>query len=113
MDNRRHSVRIAARLDFRYQVNEMKGIGFIDDLSETGAWIDTQQPLPVDTELDFSFTLPAEGDQESVTGRATVVRVEPVVGMALAFRDLDEETRGKIRFYVASVFFDQEGEETC
>jgi uncharacterized protein (TIGR02266 family) len=101
-------VRIATRLEFHYSVNEVQAAGFIEDFSEAGAWIDTQQPLPVDTEIEFRFDLPDEQSDVPVSGTAIVVREEPAVGMALEFRNLDNETRARIRFHVASIFFNRE-----
>jgi uncharacterized protein (TIGR02266 family) len=110
-DEKRDSVRVATRLEFEFASEGSTQTGFIEDLSQTGAFIDTPQPLPVGTEITFHFRLLDERRDEPITGAATVVRSEPTVGMALHFHDLDAETVSRIRFYVASVYFTRNEDE--
>ena len=107
-ENRRHSVRIAARLEVRFRANDVDSSGFIDDLSETGAWIDTPQPLPVGTEVGLTFEIHDAQAEVPVSASGLVVRVEPTVGMAVEFTDLDSEISDRIRFYVGALFFGQD-----
>lgn len=107
-ENRRHSVRIAARLEARFRANQVDSSGFIDDLSETGAWIDTPQPLPVGTHVELTFELHDAEAETPITASGLVVRLEHTVGMAVEFRDLDPELAARIRFYVGALFFGQD-----
>jgi uncharacterized protein (TIGR02266 family) len=105
---RRHSIRVESRTEIQYRADDTRAEGFIEDLSEAGAWVDTLQPLPVGTEVVFQFSLPDEQQEIPLTGNATVVRTEPTVGMALEFRDLQPETVARIRFHVGALYFGQD-----
>lgn len=63
------------------------------NVSRSGMFVATADPLPVGTILDFQFTL-ADGFA-LLKGRAEVVRVTggPVPGMGVRFQDLDEGSR--------------------
>jgi hypothetical protein len=96
------------RTEVQYRADAIRAEGFIEDLSDAGAWIDTIQPLPVGTNIVFQFFLPDDNPDVPITGSATVTRVEPTVGMAIEFGHLDPETVARIRFFVGALFFGQD-----
>ncbi len=107
--DRRDTVRITTRIEVDYSSGGPSDRGFIEDLSEHGMYVDTPQPLPVGSKIDFRFHL-NDGTQAPVVGQGVVLRCEPSVGMALQFAGLDAETTRRIRLYVGAVFFGQEAD---
>jgi hypothetical protein len=71
----------------------------IRDLSETGAFIADERPLPVGRHLDLRLRVDESGPSLQV--RAVVRRVEPQVGMAVEFTSLSEESAVSLRQMVA------------
>ena len=70
---------------------------YVSDLSYSGAFIRTDDPLPVGTKVDLRFTVIVE-DFESIEGIGEVVRVVPPgqsepPGMAVVFTELTEFSR--------------------
>ena len=105
---RRAAVRVTKSIDFLYSSDSPPIPARIEDLSESGAYVDTTHPLTVGTKVDFSFHLPGAEAAEPILGRGRVAWVDPMVGIGLEFLDLEEGDRKQIRFYVASVFFGDE-----
>lgn len=65
---------------------------YVSNLSASGAFIRTDDPLPIGTKVDLCFSVIAE-DFESIEGIGEVVRVVPagqneVPGMAVVFTEL-------------------------
>ena len=110
-EEKRHSVRVMARLEVQYRADDVGFAGFIDDLSETGAWIDTPQPLPPGTRVEFTFELRDDHADVPITGLATVVRNQETVGMAIEFNELEPESAARIRFWVGAIYFGQDPAE--
>lgn len=108
---RRAVARVSRSLDFTYSADSQPISARIEDLSESGAYVDTTYPLAVDSRIDFSFRLPGSEEEESILGCGRVAWVDPETGVGLEFLDLEEEDRKRIRRYVASVFFDDQGND--
>ena len=73
---------------------------YVSNLSATGAFIRTDDPLPVGTKVDLKFTVIAD-DFESVEGIGEVIRVVPPgqaepPGMAVIFTELTEVSQSLI-----------------
>jgi uncharacterized protein (TIGR02266 family) len=75
------------------------------NISEGGIYLRTHEPLPENTQLHLSFSLPLDADIIQVKG--AVVRttrlgahLETEPGMGLRFIDLDEDTKKRIRSFV-------------
>ncbi len=68
----------------------------ISDLSTTGAFLDSMNPLPVGTKLVLRFMA---GPRE-VTAAAEVVHSMPSFGMGVRFRELSAESRAAIEALV-------------
>jgi Tfp pilus assembly protein PilZ len=107
--DRRGAVRVAKAIDFLYSANSPAIKARLEDISETGAFVDTTHPLTVGSQLEFSLRLPYPEDPSPIEGRGRVVWVQPMVGVGLEFQQLTEEDRMRLRFYVASVYFGPEG----
>jgi hypothetical protein len=107
IDERRTAVRVAKPLEIRYAANCPPIAARTSDLSESGAFVDTPEPLAAGSLVDFWLALPDGAPDRPVAGRARVVWAQPTVGMGLAFEGLAREDRDRIKFYVASVFFGQ------
>lgn len=105
--DRREAVRVARPIDIQYRNNCPPISARIEDLSESGAFVDTRHMLMVGTVVQYSFSLPDEVGP-AITGRARVVWTAPHVGVGLQFLDLSEPDRQRLRFFVASVFFGHE-----
>ena len=69
------------------------------DLGEGGAFIVTPNPLPVGTRLRYKFHLRA--DPMQIEGEASVVRIEPTLGMAIEFKGLSQKELERIKLLVA------------
>lgn len=107
--DRRGAVRVAKSIDFLYSADSPSIKARLEDISETGAFVDTTHPLTVGSQVDFSFRLPYPEDPSPIEGRGRVVWVQPMVGVGLEFQQLSEEDRQRLRYFVASVYFGPEG----
>ena len=107
--DRRGAVRVAKSIDFLYSADSPSIKARLEDISETGAFVDTTHPLTVGSHVDFSFRLPYPEDPSPIEGRGRVVWVQPMVGVGLEFQQLTEENRQRLRYFVASVYFGPEG----
>jgi uncharacterized protein (TIGR02266 family) len=97
--------RVPARM--RVEIEELAPQRYLTavNISEGGIYLRTHAPLPENTLLHLSFTLPFDADSIQVAG--TVVRaarlsahLETEPGMGLRFIDLAEDTRSRIRNFV-------------
>ena len=104
---RREAVRIAKPLEIVYSSDSPPISARIEDLSEKGAFVGTDNPLAPGSELDFRFDLPDSQAGEVISGRARVQWIEPMVGMGIEFESLSQAQQDRLRFFVASVFFGQ------
>jgi uncharacterized protein (TIGR02266 family) len=81
---------------------------FVIDLGCSGVFVERAEPLPVGTLLDVVFTLP--GNELPITARCRVAWWHPAetgparrplpAGLGLAFADLDDADRRRIRAYL-------------
>jgi uncharacterized protein (TIGR02266 family) len=69
---------------------------YVTNISRTGVFIKTKQPLPIGTAVNLRFTVIMD-DIESVEGEGEVVRVEAdPPGMGVVFRKLSGYSQGLI-----------------
>jgi uncharacterized protein (TIGR02266 family) len=69
---------------------------YVTNISRTGVFIKTKQPLPIGTTVNLRFTVIMD-DIESVEGEGEVVRVETdPPGMGVVFRKLSGYSQGLI-----------------
>ena len=104
-DERRVAVRIKKALDVVYSSSSPPIQGRLDDLSETGMFIETSHPLEIGAEVEFTLTLPGESADKPVRGKGEVVWSDQAVGVGIHFTEILEEDRDRIKWYVAEVFF--------
>ena len=107
--DRRGAVRVARAIDFQYSADCPSIKARLEDISETGAFVDTTHSLTVGSQLEFSFRLPYPEDPSPIEGRGRVVWVQPMVGVGLEFQQISDEDRQRVRYFVASVYFGPEG----
>ena len=104
--DRRSSVRTKKPIEVEYSANCPWIKARLDDLSEDGAFLDTQHAISEGAELVLRFSLADEqGRPQEVRCRARVVWKEPMVGVGVELVDLDEATRERIRHFVAAQLF--------
>lgn len=103
--DRRTAVRVVRPMEIQYASNCPPINGRIEDISETGAFVDTNHPLEQGSFVHFRFFLPDETPEVPIQGRGKVAWTEPMVGFGLEFLELPKEVRERLKFFVASVFF--------
>ena len=75
---------------------------YVTNISRSGAFIKTSEPLPVGSEVDLRFTVIMD-DIETIEGIGTVVRVEDdPPGMGVVFKELSSYSRGLIEKLLTS-----------
>jgi hypothetical protein len=85
--------------------------GYLTNLSETGAFLATEEDIPAGEVLDLHFILPwglGEHDAEASVVWKTDPQAAPVgkvpVGVGLRFTGLDEDVTEKIRRYMEKFY---------
>ncbi len=105
-EEHRASIRVEKRLSIEYSSDCPPIQAFVEDLSDTGMFIDVDQALPAGNNLQFTLTLPDAEPDIPVEGGAVVVWSGPA-GMGVEFTELSDAARERIRFFVAAVHFGQ------
>jgi hypothetical protein len=59
----------------------------IRDLNPLGCFIETSNPLPIDSELDLQFQIPLDSQYVRIAAKGVVRRTEPE-GMAIEFIEM-------------------------
>jgi uncharacterized protein (TIGR02266 family) len=102
--DQRRTVRVQKVLEVEYSADCPPIRTRAQDLSETGLFLESQNPLAIGTTVTLRFEL-ADGHPEPIVTKARVRNIDPMAGLGVEFVDMSEETRERIRMYVASVFF--------
>ncbi|HEX3770677.1 MAG TPA: PilZ domain-containing protein [Polyangiaceae bacterium] len=69
---------------------------YVTNISRTGVFIKSQQPLPIGTRVNLRFTVIMD-DIETIEGEGEVVRVETSpAGMGVVFRELSQYSKSLI-----------------
>lgn len=102
---KRGSVRVQKPLEVTYACNCPPIPARIEDISETGFFLDNTNALQVESELEFVLDLPVESGSRRIEGKGRVIWIQPTVGAGVQFVDLDPEDQDAIRFFVATVYF--------
>jgi hypothetical protein len=82
--------RVAPRLTINKQFDSFDDFvrEYVTNLSGSGAFVRTDAPLPIGTELNLKFSIVVDG-VETIEGLGVVVRVEQnPPGMGVAFKEL-------------------------
>jgi DNA-binding NarL/FixJ family response regulator len=98
--------RLTRKLQARYvapnEVPPMRRIALVQNVSETGVCLRSDQELPVRTVLSLEIDLP---DRVAIRGRAQIVRAnrntDGQTEHGLAFVDLDTNSRDRLRQFIA------------
>jgi hypothetical protein len=77
------------RLEFGIRVFEEKD-WMIRDLNPLGCFIETANPLPIDSEVDIKFQIPMESQYIPIVAKG-IVRRETPAGMAIEFIELESK----------------------
>ena len=105
-EENRNSIRIEQRLPIEFSSNGPPIQAFVEDLSETGMYIDVDHALPAGDRLQFSLSLPDADAGTHIEGNAVVVWSGPT-GMGVEFADLSDADRERVHYFVAAVHFGQ------
>lgn len=110
MDEKRQpgAIRVQKPLEISYAAGCAPIDARIEDISETGFFLDSTNALHVGSEIDFVLNLPIDPGTTTIKGKGKVVWIQPTVGAGIEFLDLSEEDRNAVRFFVASVYFGHE-----
>lgn len=74
------------RLEFGIRVFEQKD-WMIRDLNPLGCFIETSNPLPIDTEIDLQFQIPLDSQYLPIVAKG-IVRRNETGGMAIEFTEM-------------------------
>lgn len=96
---RRRYLRIKTTLDVEFQRVPPPRRAHVSDISEGGAFIETDSPYSAESLIDFRLDLP--GGEPPVEGKAKVVWSQRSLGMGIEFLGLDRADRDRIRYYLA------------
>lgn len=107
---KRQAVRVQRPIEITYTSDCPPINARIEDISEKGFFLGTDHPLTAGAIIEYRFLLPDETPEVPLEGAARVVWVQPMVGVGVEFVDMSQEDRDRIRFFVASVYFGQDGE---
>ena len=79
--DKRQAVRVGIRLAIEYASNCPPIRAFVEDLSESGMFLDVDQSLPPGSTLEFTLSLPDAEAEAAIRGSGVVVwsGQEPVV----------------------------------
>jgi quercetin dioxygenase-like cupin family protein/Tfp pilus assembly protein PilZ len=102
---RRRSVRIKKPLEIIYSAESPPIAARVDDISETGVFVETTDPLPVGGQIEFALHLPDQAADEPIRGEGIVVWTDPATGTGIEFKDLSDEDRERIKWFVAAEYF--------
>lgn len=114
--DRREHERYDVRLEVDYRSGENFLFSYIQNISEMGIFIRSDEPLPVGTEIDLRFR---PENEEPVELRGQVVWVNPVKlggdninpGMGVRFLDLTPERRERLVALVQTIAYLQDDGE--
>ena len=102
--DQRRTVRVPKLLEVEFSSNSPPIRARIQDLSETGLFLETHHALAVDTLIRLRFEVP-DGNPRPIVTSARVRNIDPMAGLGVEFVDMPPATRERLRMYVASVFF--------
>ncbi len=96
--NRRSSERAAVNVPVSFRAGQTIAAAQTRDIGRGGIGIQTMDPLPVGTPLQFTLRLPGTGVEISASGR--VIWGDRRIGMGLQFEKLSSEAQGQLDEYV-------------
>jgi c-di-GMP-binding flagellar brake protein YcgR len=101
----RKAIRVARSIEATYSNNCPPIRSRVEDLSETGMYLDARHALPLGQLINFRLDLPDETPDVPILGVGRVVWTEQMLGAGIQFVKLEPADRARIRYFVASVLF--------
>ncbi|HEY5648880.1 MAG TPA: TIGR02266 family protein [Nitrospiria bacterium] len=113
---------VERRQDPRYQVNvnvdsqslDMFQANYVSNISKGGVFIETPEPLPVQSEINMTLRLPGISHTITVKGKVAwtydrdKISGEMRTGMGIRFINLSAEERNVLMDYLSKISQDQE-----
>lgn len=105
-DDRRRSLRFKVKIEVDYAAKGMFLSNYVTNLSKGGIFIRTDAPLPIRSQIDLTFTLPAIDTTIKARGRVAWTydikkgTSEIVPGMGIKFTDMSPENKATIQEYL-------------
>lgn len=106
----RKAIRVARSIEATYSNNCPPIRSRVEDLSETGMYLDARHALPLGQLIRFQLELPDEHPELPIHGIGRVVWTEQMLGAGIEFVRLEPADRARIRYFVASVLFGVEAD---
>jgi uncharacterized protein (TIGR02266 family) len=97
---RRKFPRVPIIVEIYYQSDSPVIRSRLADLSEGGLFVDTVNPLPPGSEVNFRFELPGKAGQSPVVGLAKVAWTQPTVGMGVEFVRFGDDSQDRLRAFL-------------
>jgi uncharacterized protein (TIGR02266 family) len=105
-DDRRKDPRFDVTIRVDYSTKDIFVSNYVTNLSRGGVFIQTDHPLPIQSEIRLTFTLPDDNIKIEAKGKVTWTfdirkgtgHVSP--GMGIRFTDLSSEQRAMIENYI-------------
>jgi uncharacterized protein (TIGR02266 family) len=101
--NRRASQRAPVAVPVSFRAGQTIAAAHTRDIGRGGIGIQTMDPLPTGTPLNFTVKLPGTGFEISASGR--VIWADRRIGMGLQFDKLPADAQGQLDEYVRSAGF--------
>lgn len=101
----RRAVRVARSIEATYSSNCPPIHCRVEDLSETGMYLDARHALPLGQLIRFELALPDELRESPLRGIGRVVWTQQMLGAGVEFVQLQPGGRARLRYFVASVLF--------
>ncbi|REJ73375.1 MAG: PilZ domain-containing protein [Acidobacteria bacterium] len=101
----RHTIRVSRSIEATYSHDCPPIRCRVEDVSETGMYLDSRHALPLGQLIRFSLDLPDENPDRPIEGIGRVVWTEQMLGAGIEFVELDPADRERIRYFVAAVLF--------
>jgi type IV pilus assembly protein PilZ len=111
--DRRHHERLETRIQVDYRSGETFLFSYIQNISEMGIFIRSNEPLPVGTQLDLRFHPDGEEPLELAGEVVWVNPIRPIgeninPGMGVRFESLTPEARERLVDLVRTIAYLQE-----
>jgi uncharacterized protein (TIGR02266 family) len=108
-DERRKHQRVPTQILIKYRSADQFFSDYIQNISRGGIFVPTRQPLPENTRLQISFSLPHYGRLITTEGivvhsvRTDSERADSPAGMGIQFQALSETNQQLIDAYIESL----------
>ena len=107
--DRRKDPRLDVTIKVDYSTKEMFVSNYVTNLSKGGVFIQTEAPLPIQSQINLTFTLPDFNIKIEAKGKVTWTydikkgTSSIVRGMGIKFTDLPEQHKALIEDYISKL----------